>query len=69
MSGFPDFVGQKTNLIILKIIVGNNHDKTVLETVLRCVIASMVSEELWDKHFSPIGHEIEGFHSKKQVMK
>ncbi len=52
------------NLIILKIIAGNNHDKTVLETVLRCAIASMVSKELWDKHFSPIGHEIEGFHSK-----
>jgi len=59
----------KSNPIILRILSGNKGVKTVLETVLRTVIASVVLEQWWDKNLSPIGYEIEGFYSKIDQQK
>ncbi len=59
----------KSNRMVSEIVLSEQGAKTVLETVLRMVIASVVLEQWWDKNLSPIGYEIEGFYSKIDQQK
>ena len=49
----------KSNPIILRILSGNKGVKTVLETVLRSAIASVVLEKWCDKRVTSIGQKSE----------
>ena len=40
--------------IILKFLLGNKAIKTLLETGLRSSVPQLVSEEMWDKNYSPL---------------
>ena len=54
----------KSNSSLLEIVLSKQHPKSMLETGLRSLIGSVVSEEMLFKNATPIGHEIEGFYSK-----
>jgi len=48
-NGFLKNERPKSIRIVLCVLCGNKGLKTVLETVVRSLIASIISEELWDK--------------------
>ena len=56
----------KSNQIILRILSGNKGVKTVLETVLRSVITSVILEQRWDKNLS--SHHHSELHEPQKIV-